>query len=109
MNRRADGLDLIPIQKLRANLKASHEAPARSAFGVPVARDLRGVFSVENGIENRLMRQSRREFAITAASDQIQSFLADRAKEDCCLVRPHFDSISFIHLRKRLQDRAPTG
>src|SRR5262245_26178360 len=81
MNRGADGFDFVPTQKLRAYLKAGHEASPRPAFGVPIARDLRGVFFIEDGIENRLMRQSRREFAIAAASDQIQLFLTDRAIE----------------------------
>src|SRR5215470_11196333 len=77
MNRGADGFDFMPPQKLRADLKASHESSPRPAFGVPIAGDLCGVFFVEDGIENRLMRQSRREFPITAASDQIQLFLPD--------------------------------
>src|SRR5262245_47671156 len=81
MNRGADGFDFIPPQKLRAYLKAGHESSPRPAFGVPIARDLRGVFFVEDGIENRLMRQSRREFAITAALDQLQLLLPDRAIE----------------------------
>src|SRR5215475_6474389 len=71
MNQGADGFDVIPPQKVRADLKAGHESSPRSAFGVPIARDPCGVLFVEDGVENRLMRQSRREFAITAGPDQI--------------------------------------
>jgi len=100
MNRGADGFDFIPPQKVRADLKASHESSPRSAFGVPIARDLSGVLFVEDGVENRLMRQSRREFAITAASDQIQLFLPDRAIEGRRFVHWLFD-ITFVFLFRR--------
>src|SRR5262245_26836572 len=100
MNRGADSLDLIQPQKLRANLKAGHEASPRPAFRVPTARDLRGVFFVENGVENRLMRQSRREFPITAALDQIQLFLADRAIEGRRFVHWLLD-FTFVFLLRR--------
>src|SRR5262245_61832036 len=100
MNRGADGFDFVPPQKLRTDLKAGHEAGPRSAFRVPVARDLRGVFFVENGIEDRLMRQSWREFTIATASDQIQLFLPDRAIQGRRLVHWLFDFI-FVFLFRR--------
>src|SRR5262249_54585651 len=100
MNRASDSLNLIPAQKFRTDLKAGHETSSRSAFGVPIARDLRGVFFVENGIENRLMRQSRREFAITATSDQIHFIRSNKAKESYRFVHWFFYFI-FVFLFSR--------
>src|SRR5215510_7958082 len=97
MNRGADGFDFIPPQKLRADLKAGHESSPRSAFGVPIARDLSGVLFVEDGVENRLVRQSRREFAIASALDQIQLLLPDRAIEGSHFVHWLFD-FTFVFL-----------
>src|SRR5262245_27055253 len=102
MNRGADGFDSIPPQKLRADLKAGHEASPRPAFGVPIARDLRGVLFVENRIEDRLMWQSRREFVIAAGHDQIQLFLPDRAIEGRRLVHRLFDFILVFLFRRHI-------
>jgi len=66
--------NLVPLIEEALYLEARDESrEARNRiFGVPIARDLRGVIKVQDGIKNRLDFQTRRESAHAQFFDEAQ-------------------------------------
>src|SRR5260370_32309320 len=83
MDRTAYLLYRVAGEEFAAHGKSGHVA-GTAGFNVPIPRDLASIFLVQNRIEDRLLRQTRREFAEVAGRDQLQLFRADRAIQDCC-------------------------
>src|SRR5438046_505473 len=73
-------LHVVPLDEAALNLEARDEARA-ARRNVPVARDLDGVVLGEHRIEDRLIRQARRECTHAGLLDQLELFRPDWAPE----------------------------
>ena len=89
---RASGcLHRVTAQEVSPNLEpghVAHEAGGR-VLCVPVAGDLDRVVLVDDRVEDRLARETRREGADAARPDELEFLLADRAVERHGLDRAH--------------------
>lgn len=79
----AHALHVVARKKHGADPETRHE-PRESGCGifrVPTADDLLGIFLTQDGIEDRLVRQTRREYTITAAPNELELSTANRTEQ----------------------------
>lgn len=74
----AHDLSLVAGEELRGHLETSDEPDALVAR-VPPLRDLAGVLLVADRLEDRLIREPRREAAIGGRGDELELGLTDGA------------------------------
>jgi hypothetical protein len=86
--RAAGALYLIPIQKRSQNCKACYIASARGLH-VPAARDLGSIGLADYRIKYWLLRQTRREAAKTAFSNQCEFLGTNRTVKGYCVIWSH--------------------
>lgn len=86
MDPTADHLDGVSLSELGVDMEPGH-IPGPTVLDVPVLGDLDRVFLIEDRIENRLIRQARREGSPARVFDEFEFFRADRSEEGECLHR----------------------
>ena len=77
MFRAADLLHGVATEILRVDFEFCHISNVWLILGIPVARNLLGIFAVEHRIEDGLFRQSRRKCLVAARGDKVEFLLAN--------------------------------
>src|SRR6266498_5492800 len=75
------------------HLKLGNITCKLSTFNIPVGCDLTGIFKIQNGIKNWLLRQARRESLHAAVVDQLQLLQANGTVKNHVVT-----NLFFVHL-----------
>lgn len=77
----ADGVDFIPSEKIGLYGEPRYVANVSRCVvpDVPLLGDLGGVSFIQDGVEDRLSRETRRELPKAASSDEVELALSNRS------------------------------